>query len=148
MKPKLYAWTACLLIHFSIFSQSISGNTDAWHETGDTLYSITAAQLRETCRIFTEHSFLKSENELLNSQISFLNRSATAKDYIIQSQREQIGALNDISVKKDAALTNCDAMIENLKKQVSKERQEQKKYFLYGAGAGIVLSAALVLVFR
>jgi len=139
---------ACLLIHFSVFSQSISGETAAWRETGDTLYSITAAQLRETCRIFAEHSFLKSENVLLNSQISLLNRSATAKNYIIQSQNEQISTLNAIIDKKDDIDKNNDMMIENLKAQIATERKNHIKYMLYGCGVGVAVVGVVALIFR
>ena len=125
MKTKLYMSTVCLLICFSSFSQTTSQGTES-RVGADTLYSVTAEQLRATVRIFAEHGFLKSENALLQHQVSLLNRSGRAKDLIIQSQAEQIGSLHEIVFIGDAMQSNSEAAIEALKKQLEAERRKRK----------------------
>ena len=144
MKMKLFVLTLCLLTTFSAFTQSTSQTTESCK---DTLYSVSATQLRATARIFAEHSFLKSENALLHERISLLERSGTAKDYIIQSQRDQINTLNEIIVRKDAMLKNSEAMIENMKRQVKAEQKDMRKFW-YGVGAGIAVSGVAVLILK
>jgi len=125
------------------YSQSTSESE--WKS--DSLYCINKAQLRKTVIIFAEHSHLLSENIILTNRVSLLERSITAKDYIIQSQREQINTLGDIIVKKDAIILNNNAIIEGLKKQVKAEQKDMKKFW-YGAGAGVVVSAVAILIFK
>ena len=109
-------------------------------ESRDTLYRITAGQLRATVMIFAEHGFLKSENGLLKERVLLLERSGMEKDYIIRSQNGQIVTLGEIIDKKDAMLMNCDAMMENLRGQVAAEQKRRKRYML----AGAVVVAAVV----
>ena len=135
----------CLLIPYFCFSKTIS-ETDTC--STDTLYSITQEQLRATVKIFAEHSFLLSENKLLNDRISLLNRSGRAKDNIIQSQNEQIGVLSSILIKNDIIIKNSDAIIENLKAQIAAERNDRKKYVLFGAGVGATVVGVLVVTLK
>jgi hypothetical protein len=114
----------------------------------DTIYLITATQLRATCLIFSEHSFLKSENTILNGQISILQRSGRAKDYIIDSQKSQINTQDEIIIKKDLIITNNNTVIESLKAQIKAEKKERKKYFLMGTGAGAIVVGVLVVVLK
>ena len=141
-----------MLTAFSVFSQSISNDFESFNDVeewkADTLFHITAEQLRATVKIFSEHQHLLSENELLNIRTALLERSGRAKDYIIQSQQTQINTLNGIVVRKDAMLMNNDAVIDGLKKQVATEQKDRKKYFLYGAGAGAVVVGVIVAVLR
>ena len=74
-----------------------------------------------------------------------LERSAMAKDYIVQSQQTQIGTLNTMLLKKDAMLLHSDAAIESLKKQMKTER---KKYALTGAGVGAAVVVMLVAMVK
>jgi len=132
---------------FFCFSENTSANDTAkWN--GDTIYNISATDLKAAIIIFKERDFLLSENSMLKIQIHQFEHLTLEKENIIQSKSSQFGVLNEIITKKDMALTNCDAMIDNLKIQVKKEQIEQKKYFLYGTGAGIVISGVLVLIFK
>jgi len=99
-------------------------------------------------KIFKERDFLLSENTILIGQVAALEGLSVEQNFVIQSQSRQIGTLNEIIVKKDAALMNCDAMIENLKKQIASEQSGRKKYLLYGAGGGIAMACTLILIFK
>jgi hypothetical protein len=108
-------------------------------------YSITADQLRATCRIFVEHGFLRSENTLLTERISLMERSGRARDCIIQSQQTQIGTLHSIIIKKDAIIMNGEASMDNLKAQM---KAAQKKHLLIGTGIGAAVAGVLVMILK
>ena len=151
MKTKLFVLTLCLLIPFSVFSQTTSPVISSPPSVGwgaDTIYCITVSQLRAASKIFVEHDFLKTENVLLNERISLLERSGAAKDLIINSQQIQINALNEIIVRKDAMLMNSDAMIDVLKKQVVAEQKNRKQYTLYNIGIGMVIGGIVVAILK
>ena len=108
---------------------------------------VSVSQIRAANRIFAEHSFLLSENTILNNRISLLNQSNSTKDYVIKSQQSQINALNEIIIRKDAMLKNSDAMIDNLKKQVAAEQKDMRKFW-YGAGAGAAVAGVVILILK
>ena len=130
----------CLTIACTSFSQTTS--------TGDTLYSITPSQLRATARIFAEHDFLKTENALLTEQIVFLGLQTSNLKLQTAAQQGQIAALTEIIKKKDAMQTNSDAIIANLKHQITAEQKSRKKYFLYGAAAGVTVVGLAAIIFK
>ena len=134
--------TLCLLIACTCFSQS----TLSKDFKEDTLFSITAAQLRATVRIFAEHDFLKTENALLNEQVSYFVLQTSNLKLQTAAQQSQIAALNEIIKKKDAIQTNSDAIIANLKSQIAAEQRNRKKYFLYGAGAGAAVVVLIAII--
>ena len=133
-------------MNICVFSQAISNPIDAW-QTKDSLLTVSSSQIRAANRIFAEHSFLKSENTLLNNQIALLSETSQAMDCVIQSQRAQIAVLNDIIVKKDAMLTSGDSVIEILKKQIKAEQRDMKKFWC-GVGAGAVVAGVLIAILK
>ena len=98
--------------------------------------------------IFEEHRFLKSENALLKNRISLLERSGAARGSVIESQVQQIGAMNEMIARKNEMLMNGEAAIEALKKQVAEEKKKRKRYILYGVGAGGVVVGVVMGVLK
>ena len=101
---------------------------------------------RATALIFVEHDFLTKENRLLNERVSLLEHSGNTKDNLIQSLQSKIDILNEINSKKDTMLTNNDAMLSILKKQIADEQRRRKKAFWYGAGVGAIVVGIVVVV--
>lgn len=133
----------CLATNCISFSQSISNESEA---ANDTVYNITAAQLRATCKIFSEHDFQKTEIIWLNHQMSLLSRSDRAKEYIIKSQGEQISTLSAIIAKRDEMIANNNTVIETMKRQAAEERKKQKKDKMIWCGGGIVAGLIVGLI--
>ena len=129
--------TICLLTNFSGFSQTISQD--------DTLFQITAAQLRATVKIFVEHDFLKIENSFLTERVSLFEQSGMSKDNIIGLQQSQIGNLNQIIVTKDAIIANNNTMIDNLKTQIATERTKRRRNMMLAGGVAVVGGLVLIL---
>jgi len=149
MKHKLPVLIVCLLIPCTLFSQPTSplptlSNPSASVDSIPPVptYQITPAQLRAACLIFSDHDRLKSENNLLTVQISLLNRSASAKDYIINSQSDQIAALNAIIANNNAVIANNETAIISLKSTHSKIKNQKSKMTAAAIGA----SAAAILI--
>ena len=124
----------------SAFSQTTS-------ESSDTLYSITPAQLRKTVLIFAEHDYLKLQTSNLKLQTSNLKLQIEAKDQIIRSQLSQFDTVNEIIIRKDKIIANNDAIIDSLKKQITAEQKDMRKFW-YGVGAGVVVSGIAVLILK
>ena len=125
-----------MLIRFCGFSQTILEN--------DTLYSITAGQLRAACRIFVEHDYLKRENGLLKERSLLLESSGKAKDDVIRLQAAEIDALGLVIVKKEAIGINNAAAIGILKAQLAAERKKRKRYAVAGGGVGVVAGVVVM----
>jgi len=123
---------------YSGFSQTIS--------QGDTLFQITAAQLRATSRIFVEHDFLKTENSLLTERVLLLEHTVRSKDAIIGLQLEQIVNLNSIIITKDTIATNNEAMITSLKSQIEAERKRQRRNMFVGVGVVVVVGVLVIIL--
>ena len=114
----------------------------------DTLYRITPTQLRAACRIFVNHSLLTRENALLKERIVQLENVVIANRNIVYLQNQQITQLKQIIVKKDDIIANVGEINDGLRAQLNAERRDRKKYALMGAGAGVIVAAAVVMVLR
>jgi CRISPR/Cas system CMR subunit Cmr6 (Cas7 group RAMP superfamily) len=112
------------------------------------MYPITHIQLQAACRIFVEHAYFKSQNELLLEQISLHERSGRAKDRIIQSRKEQVETMNEILSRKDRMIENHLEAIDHLEKQVKYEQRNHKKYLFLGCGVGAAVVSVLVVVLK
>lgn len=138
--------TLCAATACTCFSQDISAGSSVWKS--DTLYSVSVTQLRSACRIFSEHSFLKSENGILTDQISLLNRSGYAKDLMIKANQAQINALNDIVYRKDMIISNKDNEIAGLEQNITMLSRRNWKYLAVGTFASFVIYGVVTVIFR
>jgi hypothetical protein len=84
----------------------------------------------------------------LTEQVSLLNHSGKAKDLIMHAQQAQINALNDIAYRKDMIISNNDAVIAAMEKNITE--LEHRNWKLLGAGtfAGIVIYGACTIILK
>jgi hypothetical protein len=104
------------------------------------------SQIKAANRIFAEHRYLKSQHEILMDQVSLYRRSGVAKDMIIQSKQQQIGALEEIIAGKDMIISNSGGAINDLKARIEAEQKDHKKYLFLGCGVGAAIASVLFAV--
>jgi hypothetical protein len=125
-----------LTILLLVFLQNISAMIKIEPELKDTLYSITANQMRTTAKIFVEHKYLKQENSLLMHQLAINKDLVSTLESKSGTMQNQITDLNSVILGKGSQITEYQRLNDEIRKQ---SRKNVIKYTAIGTAAGIVV---------